>query len=147
MNVSPPTSSTLATSVATALSSCRTVKGGKVGTLSLSVRTTWAVERSLGDRQSGPLLLGRNGERLSKGSARRTVRRLCRQTGITKRITPHSCRATFITLALDAGVPERDIIDSTGHSDSSMVRYYDKNRGAIERNATHAVSAFIGGAA
>jgi len=49
-------------------------------------------------------------------------------------------------MALDAGVPERDIIDSTGHADSSMIRYYDRNRGGIERNATHAVAAFVGAA-
>lgn len=121
-------------------------KGGKVGTLALAVRTTWALERSIDGRQSGPLLLGRDGSRLKIGSVRRTVRRLCREVGITKRTTPHSYRHAFVTAALDAGVPERDIIDSTGHSDSSMIRYYDRNRGAVERNATHAVAAFIGAA-
>jgi integrase len=74
------------------------------------------------------------------------VRRLCRKIGVTKRITPHSLRHSFVTMALDAGVPERDIIDSTGHADSSMIRFYDRNRGGIERNATHAVAAFIGAA-
>jgi integrase len=122
-------------------------KGGKVGTLALAVRTAWALERSMDGRTSGPLLLGRDGTtRLKVGSARRTVRRLCRKIGVTKRITPHSLRHSFVTMALDAGVPERDIIDSTGHSDSSMIRFYDRNRGGIERNATHAVAAFIGAA-
>jgi integrase len=121
-------------------------KGGKVGTLALAVRTTWALERSCDGRTTGPLLVGRNGRRMQIGSVRRTVRRLCRQIGVTKRITPHSLRHSFVTMALDAGVPERDIIDSTGHSDSSMIRFYDRNRGGIERNATHAVAAFIGAA-
>lgn len=121
-------------------------KGGKVGLLSMAVRTTWAVEQSLAGRQSGPLLLGRDGTRLKIGSVRRTVRRLCRAIDVSKRITPHSLRHSFVTMALDANVPERDIIDSTGHSDTRMLRYYDRNRGAIERNATHAVAAFVGAA-
>jgi len=41
-----------------------------------------------------------------------------------------------------AGTRERVRPPSTFH-DSSMIRYYDRNRGGIERNATHAVAAFI----
>jgi integrase/recombinase XerD len=119
-------------------------KGGKVGTLSLAIRTAYAIDRAVDGRQAGALILGRDGTRLKVAAARRTVRRLCRQAGITKRITPHSCRHTFVTLALDAGVPERDIMASTGHSSTVMISYYDRNRGSIERNATHAVAAFVG---
>ena len=119
-------------------------KGGKVGTLSLAIRTAYAIDRIVAGRTTGPLLLGRDGSRLKVAAARRTVRRLCKKSGITKRITPHSCRHTFVTLALDAGVPERDIMASTGHSSGQMIAYYDRNRGSIERNATHAVAAFVG---
>lgn len=121
-------------------------KGGKVGTLSLSVRAAWAVEQAVAGRTTGPILLGRDGNRLLPAAARRTVRRLAAQCGIGKRLSPHSLRHTFVTMALDAGVPERDIIDSTGHSSSKMIQFYDRNRGAIERNATHAVAAFVGAA-
>ena len=121
-------------------------KGGKVSTMSLAVRTTWAVEQAIDGRNAGPILLGRDGNRMHKSSATRLIRRLCRQIGVTKNIHPHSLRHTFATLALDAGVPERDILDSTGHSSSRMLQYYDRNRGAIERNATHAVAAFVGAA-
>lgn len=120
-------------------------KGGKVATLSLAVRTAWAVEQCVAGRVSGPVLLGRDGTRLSPPAARRRLRRLCKTAGI-KSVTPHGLRHSFVTLALDAGVPERDIIDSTSHSDTRMLRYYDRNRGGIERNATHAVAAFVGAA-
>jgi integrase/recombinase XerD len=119
-------------------------KGGKVSTLSLAVRTAWALEQILDGRQEGPLLLGRDGSRLKVAAARRTVRRLCKQAGVTKRITPHSFRHSYVTAALDAGVPERDIMASTAHATLSMISYYDRNRASIERNPTHAVSAFIG---
>jgi integrase/recombinase XerD len=119
-------------------------KGGKVGTLGLAVRTAWAVEQILNGREEGALLLGRNGDRLDVAAVRRTIRRLCRKVGVTKRITPHSFRHTMVTLALDAGVPERDIMASTGHASGVMLMYYDRNRGSVERNATHAVAAFVG---
>lgn len=123
-------------------------KGGKVGTLALNQRTAWAVDQAIAGRgPDEPILLTATGTRMNRKAAGRTVKRLAAQVGITKRIHPHSFRHTFVTLALDAGVPERDIIDSTGHSSSSMVRYYDRNRGAVERNATHAVAAFVGAAA
>ena len=122
-------------------------KGNKVGHLSLAIRTAYAVEQILQGRTTGPLLLGRNGERLDVAAARRTIKRLCRKVGVTKRITPHSFRHTFVTLALDAGVPERDIMASTGHSSGVMLTYYDRNRASIERNAAHAVAAFVGVAA
>jgi integrase/recombinase XerD len=119
-------------------------KGNKVGHLSLAIRTAYAVEQILIGRTEGPLLLGRNGQRLDVAAARRTIKRLCRKVGITKRITPHSFRHTMVTLALDAGVPERDIMASTGHASGVMISYYDRNRASIERNATHAVAAFVG---
>jgi integrase len=65
---------------------------------------------------------------------------------VTKRITPHSLRHTFVTMALDAGQAERDIAISTGHSDTRMVAYYDRGRDNISRNSTHAVAAWIEGA-
>lgn len=119
-------------------------KGGKVSTLSLAVATAWAIEQILQGRQEGPLLLGRNGQRLDVAAVRRTIKRLCKKAGITKRITPHSFRHSYITAALDAGVPERDIMASTAHSTLAMISYYDRNRASIERNPTHAVAAFIG---
>jgi integrase/recombinase XerD len=122
-------------------------KGGKVATLSLAVRTAWAVEKAIAGRSSGPLLLGANGERLHVAALRRALRRLCKAAGITKRITPHSLRHTFVTMALNAGVSERDLMDSTGHTTSKMIQYYDRERGSIERNATHTVAAFVGAAA
>ena len=65
---------------------------------------------------------------------------------MTERITPHSLRHTFVTMALDAGQAERDIAISTGHSDTRMVAYYHRGRDNISRTSTHAVAAWIEGA-
>lgn len=122
-------------------------KGGKVGTIALPVRTSWALDRMLATRSTGPLLLLDDGRRISQGSVRRTLARLCRKIGVTRRITPHSCRHTFVTLARNAGVNDRDLMASTGHSSSIMLSFYDHDAGSVERNAGHAVAALIGTAA
>ncbi len=44
---------------------------------------------------------------MDRYAADRMVKRLARRAGITKRISPHSLRHSFITAALDAGVPLR----------------------------------------
>jgi integrase/recombinase XerD len=123
-----------------------TRKGGKTQTIPMSHRTAWAVSSAIGERLSGPVLLTRGGGRLERRDAARIVHRVARAAGITKRITPHSLRHTFVTMALDAGQAERDIAISTGHSDTRMVAYYDRGRDNISRNSTHAVAAWIEGA-
>ncbi len=44
--------------------------------------------------------------RLDRHAASRIVKRLAKAAGIDKRISPHSLRHSFITAALDAGVPD-----------------------------------------
>lgn len=124
-----------------------TRKGGKRQIIPLAPRTAWQVELTEGDRTSGPLFLDHTGEaRLDRRAIGRIIDRVVRQTDIRKRITPHSLRHTFVTMALDSGQKERDIAISTGHADSRMVAYYDRNRDSVARNATHAVAAWVEGA-
>lgn len=59
---------------------------------------------------------GSAGEPLSPQTVGTILRRRSAAAGIRKRITPHSLRATFITLASDAGVPLAHIQRSVGHS-------------------------------
>lgn len=73
------------------------------------------------------------------------MHRIARVAGIEKRITPHSLRHTFTTLALNAGVPARDVANSRGDSDLRQVSYYDRDKDSLSRNATHMVAAFVDG--
>jgi site-specific recombinase XerD len=57
----------------------------------------------------GPIFLGSNHERLDRHAAGRIVRRIARNAGIAKRVGPHTLRHAFISAALDAGVPLRDV--------------------------------------
>jgi integrase/recombinase XerD len=84
---------------------------------------------------------------MDRYAADRTVKRLARRVGITKRISPHSLRHSFITAALDAGVPLRDVQEAASRADPRTTMRYDRARQSLDRHATFVVSAFIAGAA
>ena len=60
------------------------------------------------------------------------------------RIRPHMLRATFITLALDAGVPARDVMASAGHGKLETTAYYDRAYASIRRNAAYRLADYLG---
>jgi integrase/recombinase XerD len=68
-----------------------------------------ALDLYIGGRTIGPIFLGANGLRMDRCAADRTVKRLARKAGIGYWISPHSLPHSFITAALDAGVPLRDV--------------------------------------
>ncbi len=93
-------------------------KGNKTATIPLSPRTARALDLYIGERESGPIFLNHDGtSRLDRHASARIVRRLTKAAGIDKRISPHSLRHSFITAALDAGVPLRDVQEAASHSD------------------------------
>ncbi len=100
----------------------------------------------IGERTTGPIFLGAKGERMDRYAADRTVKRLAGRAGITKRISPHSLRHSFITAALDAGVPLRDVQEAASHADPRTTMRYDRGRGSLDRHATYIVSTFLAGA-
>jgi integrase/recombinase XerD len=84
-------------------------KGSKTVTLPLAPRTARAVDLAVGERCEGPIFVNDEGTRLDRHAAARIVRRTARRAGIAKRVGPHTLRHAFITAALDAGVPLRDV--------------------------------------
>ena len=121
-------------------------KGGKQVTIPLAPRTARAIDLAIGEREHGPILLGAHGQRLDRYAATRIVKRLARAAGIDKRISPHSLRHSFITAALDAGVPLRDVQDAASHADPRTTMRYDRARHSLDRHATYIVSTFVAGA-
>lgn len=123
-------------------------KGGKPATIPLPVPVLRALDAAAGDRTSGPLLLRRkSGEPMNRKSAALAVDRLCKAAGITKKISPHSLRHSYVTACLDAGVPLRDVQVAARHSDPRITARYDRARHNHDRHANHTVAAFLAGAA
>jgi integrase/recombinase XerD len=124
-----------------------TRKGGKVVTVPLAPRTARAIDLAVGERCEGPVFLRPDGRRLDRHSTGRIVRRTARRAGIGKRAGPQTMRHAFITAALDAGVPLRDMQDAASHADPRTTMRYDRTRASLDRHATYIVAAPVAGAA
>jgi integrase/recombinase XerD len=124
-----------------------TRKGGKVVTISLAPRMARTIDLAIGERVGGPVFLTADGRRLDRHSAGRIVRRTACRAGIGKAVTPHTLRHAFITAALDAGVPLRDVQEAASHADPRTTMRYDRARGSLDRHATYIAAAYLAGAA
>lgn len=123
-------------------------KGGRRALVPLAPMTSEAIDGYLSDRltpvtgsASRPLFVTSSGARLDRHAAAKTIRRLARKAGISKTISPHSLRHSFVTAALDAGVSLRDVQDAAGHADPRTTRRYDQGRHSLDRHPTYAVAA------
>ena len=120
-------------------------KGAKPALVPATARTMYAVELAIGERTTGPLLRNRDGDRLTRESAGRAVRRIARLAGITKRLTPHSLRHSAITAALNAGVDLRAVQQYARHSDPATTIRYDRSRLTLDRHPTYMVDIHMTG--
>jgi len=124
-----------------------TRKGGKVVTIPLAPRTARAIDLVISERTEGPLFTAADGRRLDRHGAARIVRRVTRRAQIAKHVSPHTLRHAFITAALDAGVPLRDVQEAASHADPRTTMRYDRARTSLDRHATHIVATYFAGAA
>jgi site-specific recombinase XerD len=122
-------------------------KGGKLVTIPLAPRTARAIDLAIRERVDGPIFLRADGRRMDRHAAGRIVRRVARRAGLDKKISPHTLRHAFITAALDAGVPRRDVQEAASHADPRTTMRYDRARVSLDRHATYIVAAYLAGAA
>lgn len=123
-----------------------TRKGGTRAMVVLAPRTAQALDAHLAGRDTGPLFPTSTGGRLDRHAAGRMVGRVAAAAGLDKRISPHSLRHTFVTLAREAGVPLEDVQDAAGHADPRTTRRYDRGRHNLDRAPSYALAAFVAGA-
>ena len=119
----------------------------KIVTIPLAPRTARSLDLAIGERLDGPIFLRADGQRLDRHGAARVVRRVARRAGIAKPISPHTLRHAFITAALDAGVPLRDVQEAASHADPRTTMRYDRARASLDRHATYIVAVYLAGAA
>jgi integrase/recombinase XerD len=97
----------------------------------LAPRTARAIDVAIGERTDGPVFLAADGRRLDRHGAGTIVRKTARRAGIGRAVTPHTLRHMFITAALDAGVPLRDVQEVASHADLRTTMRYDRARGSL----------------
>jgi len=75
------------------------------------------------DREGHPLFLSREKHRLSDRQIERIIQGLAKEAGITKKITPHKLRATWVTQLLISGANPREVQAMAGHEslDTTMI--------------------------
>jgi integrase/recombinase XerD len=101
----------------------------------LAPRTARAIDLAVGERTGGPVFLAADGRRLDRHGAGRIVRRIARQAGIGKAVTPCTLRHAFITAALDAGVLLRRARGRLARGSENDDAYH-RARGSLDRHAT-----------
>jgi len=70
----------------------------------------------------------------------RVIEKYAKAIGITRKVSPHSCRATAISHLLDTQkTPIRDVAIFAGHSQITTTERYDKRRKGLDDNAAYKV--------
>lgn len=67
------------------------------------------------------------------------VKKYAEKAGVGRRVSPHSCRATCISNALDHSASHRSVQQMAGWSSPLMIEKYDKRRTALQDSAVHVV--------
>jgi integrase/recombinase XerD len=120
-----------------------TRKGGRRQRLALPPGPAHAVDQAAAGRTAGPIVATKTGRPMAASEIYRTVVRLARRAGITKKITPHTLRHAYATLARDAGAALEDVQDDLGHKDPRTTRRYDRGRWRLDRSAAYKVAAAL----
>ena len=104
-------------------------KGTKVVLIPLPPAVGRAIDRAVGVRTGGPILLNNRGTRMDRHAATRRLRHLADTAGVRiTRAHPRMLRHTFVTTMLDAGVDLRDVQIAARHADPRTTMRYDNSR-------------------
>jgi integrase/recombinase XerD len=119
-------------------------KGTKVVLIPLPPAVGRAIDRAIGDRSGGPILLNTRGTRMDRHAATRRLRRLADVAGVRiARAHPHMLRHTFVTTMLDAGVDLRDVQIAARHADPRTTMRYDRARKNLDRHPNYVLAAYM----
>jgi integrase/recombinase XerD len=119
-------------------------KGDKVVLVPLPPAVGRGIERAIGDRATGAILLTSRDTRMDRHCATRRLRRLTEQAGVTiAKMHPHMLRHTFVTTMLDAGVDLRDVQIAARHADPRTTMRYDRARNNLDRHPNYILAAYM----
>jgi integrase len=118
-------------------------KGTKVVLVPLPSAVARAIDRAVGTRTSGPILLNTRGTWIP---ARRhpQAATLADIAGVRlPRMHPHMLRHTFVTTMLDASVDLRDVQIAARHADPRTTMRYHRARKNLGRHPNYILAAYM----
>jgi integrase/recombinase XerD len=119
-------------------------KGGKVVLVPLPPAVGRAIDRAIGTRVGGPILINSRGRRMDRHAATLRLRRLAATASVPiARPHPHMLRHTFVTTMLDAGVDLRDVQIAARHADARTTMRYDRARHNLDRHPNYILAAYM----
>lgn len=121
------------------------MKGGKTRIRAVPPRLATAIDAYLGGRADGPLFRTVAGERVDRHTVYRFVRRAARAAGIAaaERITPHSLRHAWATVARQRGASLEERQYALGHADPRTTQRYDRARASLDRDPSYLVAGAV----
>lgn len=126
------------------------MKGGRVRTRPIPAPVASVLDAYLASRprdgDQRALLVTQDGRRVNRHQIHRLVRRVAAEAGVPEpdRITPHSLRHAFNTIAREAGAALEDRRDALGHSSAAITQLYDHVALSLVRDPAHLVAAATG---
>ncbi len=119
-------------------------KGTKVVLVPLPPGVGRAIDRAVGSRERGPILLNARSTRMDRHAATRRLHRLAEAAGIQiARAHPHMLRHTYVTTMLDAGADLRDVQIAARHADPRTTMRYDRARTNLDRHPNYILAAYM----
>nr|WP_228047325.1 tyrosine-type recombinase/integrase [Saccharopolyspora sp. HNM0983] len=122
------------------------MKGGKVRTRPVPEPVRPVLEAYLAARPAAAderaLLVTRQGVRINRHQVHRLVQNVAARAGVAmpQRITPHSMRHAFNTIAREHGAALEDRRDALGHSSAAITQLYDHVALSLTRDPAHLVA-------
>jgi integrase/recombinase XerD len=119
-------------------------KGTKIVLVPLPPAVSRAIDRAVGLRDRGPILLNTRGARMDRHAATRRLRHLAATVGLQiARAHPHMLRHTYVTTMLDAGADLRDVQIAARHADPRTMMRYDRARNNLDRHPNYILAAYM----
>jgi integrase/recombinase XerD len=121
------------------------MKGGKTRTRAVPPGLATALDAVVGGRTTGALFVLPDGRRLDRHTVFRFVRRAARAAGLpaADRITPHSFRHAWATVARERGASLEERQFALGHADPRTTQRYDRARASLDRDPSYLVAGAV----
>jgi integrase len=118
------------------------MKGGKTRTRAVPPGLGTALDAVVGGRTTGALFVLPDGRRLDRHTVFRFVRRAAHAAGLpaADKITPHSFRHAWATVARERGASLEERQFALGHADPRTTQRYDRARRSLDRDPSYLVA-------